>query len=138
MSCIKSFSSQRFKATCPVQRGCHDYCSREGPLDHPSQENLMLSRCYQPAQWKLYTHTQLFLLSSHHGSFPCKLNASAHTCGENFACSFISFSAVTMSPLLLAKRGGRIKITILQHVLMSHYLWICLRTDLLPEAEKKW
>lgn len=100
-----------------MQRGCHDYCSREGPLDHPLQETPLLFRCYKPACWKIPPCYFLFPPTSPPttAGFPCKLNVSAHACAENHACSFISSSAVTMSPLLLTKGGGRIKTTVLQH-----------------------
>ena len=100
-----------------MQRGCHDYCSRKGPLDHPLQETLLRFRCYKPTRWKISPCYFPFppLSPSTTAGFPCKLNASVHGCAENHACSFISLSAVTMSPLLLAKTGGRIKTTVLQH-----------------------
>lgn len=100
-----------------MQRGCHDYCSREGPLDHPLQETPLLFRCYKPARRKIHPCYFLFPPTSPPtpAGFPCKLNVSAHACAENHACSFISSSALTVSPLLFAKGGGRIKATVLQH-----------------------
>lgn len=100
-----------------AQKSCHDYCSRKGPLDHPFQETLLLLRFYKAIRWKI--PLCYFLLPPTAcpatAGFPRKLNVSAHAAAEIHICSFISFLAVTMSPLLLAKRGGRIKPTVLQH-----------------------
>lgn len=100
-----------------AQKGCHDYCSGKGPLDHPFQGTLLLFRRYKPTHWKI--PLCCFLLPPTAGpataGFPRKPNASAHASAEIHVCSFISSSAVTMSPLLLVKRGGRIKPTVLQH-----------------------